>query len=212
LRSGSKPVALLLSLAVACGDGDPERSPAGSVVAAAGGGGGAQGVPECVVPASSQSASEVTFEFTNSGALPLFVLAECRLRYDVAACDDGYRASLPLFGDCSVDCGSPEAQSSGCVACGACVHDGVQVTSAAPLESVWSGNTYAFATTGNGCSCHHARPAAPGHYRLSVAVYGSAIAARRGAALYVVQVPFTLPVPSGRVEIPLAAASPASSP
>lgn len=175
----------------------------------AGGGGatgGTGGMPaECSVPASSAAPYEVMFRFTNTSAMPLFVLGECHVRYDVTSCADGYQQPLSLWGDCTIDCASPEARNGGCIACGACMHQGIEVTPNAPHESSWAGNTFTFDTTNNGCSCHHTTAAPAGKYQISVPVYASDEAAQAGEALYEIKVPFTLPAPGGVVEVPIAA-------
>jgi hypothetical protein len=212
VRSSAVIAVLLVSRAVACGGGDPAFSSGDGAGAGDNAALDDPKLPECAAVATSDGPHAVTFVFTNQGERPLFVLSQCRLRYDLAACSDGFQTLLPLASDCSVDCASAAAEGSGCVACGACVYDGVEVTAAAPLESEWSGETFAFTTTANDCKCHQARAAPPGDYRLSVAVYGSAKDAQRGKALYVVRMPFTLPAWGARVEIPLDARSLAPAP
>ncbi len=175
----------------------------GSGGSGATGGGGTGGMPnECSAPGGA-GPHETTFRFTNSSPTPLFVLGQCHVQFDVKSCADGYQAPLSLYADCSLDCSSPEARGGGCIACGACMYQGIEVSPSAPYDSQWTGKTFEFATTNNGCSCHVPSAAAPGKYVVSVPVYGSDEDAQQGVALYTVEVPFTLPAPGGVVEIPL---------
>jgi hypothetical protein len=189
------------------GSGGSSGSGGSAGVGATGGGGagGTGGMPsECSAP-GGPGPHEVTFRFTNSSATPLFVLGECHVRYDVTSCADGYQTPLSMWADCTIDCSSPEARGGGCIACGACMYQGIEVTPGAPYDSQWSGNTFDFATTNNGCSCHDPSAAPAGKYRISVPVYGSDDAAQQGSPLYTIEVPFTLPAPGGVVEVPIAA-------
>jgi hypothetical protein len=167
---------------------------------------------ECAVPADGPGPWEVTFRFTNTSATPLYVLGECHVRYEVTSCADGYQDPLAMWADCTIDCSSPGAGAGGCIACGACMYQGIEVTPGAPHESPWSGNTYDFATTSSGCSCYNASSAPAGKYKISVPVYASDADAQQGTVLYTIEIPFTLPAPGGVVEVPLAAQADPDSP
>ncbi len=178
------------------GSGASSGSGGGSV-------GGSGGMPaECAVPSSAPGPYAVKFRFTNSSPSPLYVLGECHLRYEVKSCADDYQKPLSLWGDCTIDCMSPDARNGGCIACGACMYQGLEVTNGAPVESEWSGNTFQFSQTPSGCSCHDKIVAPAGKYRIEVPVYASD--EQNGSPIYTVPLGFELPAPNGVVEVPLA--------
>lgn len=191
----------------ACGgstDGDPPVDGvggAGGTGGTAGSGGGGGTPSECEVASSGPGPHEVSFRFTNASAKPLFVLDECHTRYSITSCADGYQEPLAIWADCMQDC--KLAGPGGCIACGACMWQGTEVTPSAPHQSTWSGKTFSFSQTGSGCQCYDAFAAPAGRYRIKVPVYASDEGAQNGDLLYEVEVPFTLPAPGGLVEVPL---------
>ncbi len=106
-----------------------------------------------------------------------------------------------MWGDCTVDCAEA---GGGCIACGACMVEPLEVTNGAPAEVAWPGHTYTFDHTASGCSCHVRTPAAAGKYRATIRVYASEEAVTSGELLRVVEHDFELPAPGGVVTVPLA--------
>ena len=156
---------------------------------------------ECEVLVSGSGPYAVTFRFTNDSPQPLFVLGECHTRYTVTSCAGGYQDPLALWADCTQDC--KLADPGGCIACGACMWQGIEVTPSAPHQTEWSGKTFTFSETTSGCQCYNAFAAPAGRYRITVPVYGSDEGAQHGDVLHEVEVPFTLPAPGGVVHVPL---------
>ena len=192
-------VSLLCLVVAACGgstDADGEGT------GGAGGAGGSGGVPsECEVLVSGPGPYAVAFRFTNPSPKPLFVLGECHTRFSVTSCADGHQSELALWADCTQDCKLDDG--AGCIACGACMYQGIEVTPGAPHQAEWSGKTFTFSQSNSGCQCHNAFSAPAGRYRISVPVYGTDAGAQNGEVLYEVEVPFELPAPGGVVDVPL---------
>jgi hypothetical protein len=168
-----------------------------------GGGGAGGGLPaECSAPSNGPGPYAVTFQFTNpdpNGA-PVYLRRECDLQFDVTACADGYSAPVGRSGSCSVDCADP---SGGCIACGACMVDGVGVLGDAPSQASWDGSTYTFGQNAEGCPCHTAHAAPAQKYRLRVPVFATQDAAVTNQVGWTVTTDFTLPAPNGVVVVDL---------
>jgi hypothetical protein len=218
-------MALAAGLALGCGgstDGDGGGGSSGSgggagsggsggsgALAGAGGAlGGSGGMPqECAGPVTEPGPYPVTFRFTNVGSEPLYLLEQCRLQFDLLSCADGYQTPLNLWADCTMNCA--ESNDYGCIACGACMQQAHDVTSAFPVDGNWHGQTYTFAQTKDGCQCHIPQTPPPGKYMIRVPVYTSKQAAENWQPpAYSVEVSFMLPAPSGMVEVPLIAKEP----
>jgi hypothetical protein len=155
---------------------------------------------QCAVPTQQTGPYAVKFQFTVGGHSVLFLKEQCTLGYTVTACADGYLAPLTLSGACTADCSQPDV---GCVECGACMDDALQVTSEAPGEATWDGQNYTFQPMSGGCECHVGTPVPAAKYRLSVPVYGTHDDAIAGTNAQTVTVDFTLPAPNGVVVVPL---------
>ncbi len=190
------------------GGGPGGSGGAGALGGSSGSGGvggvaGTGGMPEqCQVPVTEPGPYPVTFRFTNVTETPLYVRQDCQTRYDILSCADGYQSSLSIWADCTIDCA--QAQQGGCIACGACMVQALEVTSAFPVDASWHGNSYTFQQTSEGCQCYVEHPALPGKYKIRMPVYGSKEAAESfSAPLYEVEVDFALPAPTGMVEVPV---------
>ncbi len=171
---------------------------------ATGGAGGSGGVPNaCSVPSAGPGPYKTTFHFTNDSPEKLFLRGYCQLEMTVSSCAGNYADDLALSGDCTVDCNTDP--TGGCIACGACPILGQEVTPTTPYDRDWSGLTYTFSQTSEGCPCHVGTPAAAAKYRVTVPVYASEAEAQNGTPLREVSIDFTLPAPGGVVEVPLAA-------
>ncbi len=193
------------------GSGGSTGGTAGTTGGTGGSVGGSAGTggmpPACQVPSPGPGPYAVKFRFTNSSFKPFYVREDCRLQYTVSSCADGYAGSLVRNGDCTVDC--KEADTGGCIACGACAQSAKQVTSGAPLDGDWAGYEYTFEQTKQGCDCHNKHVAPAGKYRLKVNVYASEQDAQIGNVSHPVEVDFTLPAPGGIVEVPIQPCTPA---
>lgn len=158
-------------------------------------------VPEaCAVASPDPAPYAVTFRVTNPSGVPAFVRQECHVRFDVMACADGYSAPLGLYGDCTLDCNQP---GPGCIACGACMMEGRAVTPDQPVDASWSGQSYTFGMTPDGCQCSTAHPMPAAKYRVRLPVYASKQDAEADQLGWEVSVDFQLPAPGGIVEIPI---------
>jgi len=211
---------LALLLSVACGgktdDNDASGGTGGAGATGGGGGsgnvggggtgnvggGGMGGMPnECAVPTTEPGPYPTKIRFVNPIGQPLWVREDCQLNWDLYSCADGYAQELPHSADCSVDCSD---SGMGCIACGACMMQGLEVTNTQPLEREWSGYTYTFAQK-NGCSCHNQITTLPGKYAIRVPVFASKDDAESFNAGYDAWVYFDLPAKNGVVEVNLAA-------
>jgi hypothetical protein len=118
----------------------------------------------------------------------------------VSSCADGYTSSLALHADCTTDCASPE---TGCIACGACFEDGIAVPAHGIYDDAWSGLSFTFGTTPDGCSCHIGHDVAAGRYRISVVVYATQEAAQMSLATFATSTDFELATNGGIIEVEL---------
>ncbi len=157
---------------------------------------------ECAVKTNEIAPFEVSFQLTNNSSSTIYVRQECVLSYAVSACIDGYKPSLAIWPDCTVDC---EEDPGGCIDCGACPLSGQAITPGSHLNTDWMGKTYTFQSTSMGCQCHNMKYAPAGKYRVSVPVYVTEQQAMSsGPPSYDVDVDFDLPAPGGVVEVVLA--------
>lgn len=163
--------------------------------------GGSGGMPnECSVPTSEPGPYPVKFVFTNPTGQKIFVREDCQLNWSLYSCADGYSSELAHSADCTMDCSEP---SNGCIACGACMMNALEVSPTSPVQTDFSGFTYTFGQSGAGCQCHNQLVALPGKYSIKVPVYLSEQEAMSGQMAWEAWVDFTLPAPSGVVEVPL---------
>ncbi|MCC6553750.1 MAG: hypothetical protein IT372_12120 [Polyangiaceae bacterium] len=188
-----------LVMVAACG-GSVTQGGGGGGTTGGGGEGGAV-PPQCAVEAPEPGPHAVTFQFENSGALPVFLQEDCRLRYEVTSCADGYAAPVSRYGDCTVECS--DGPVGGCIACGACPFGAVPVDAGGNTTDSWAGLYYDFGTNADGCACHTEHTAPAGRYRVVVPVYASEAAAMEGTPSYEASVDFELPAPDGVVRVPI---------
>ena len=176
----------------------------GSTDGGTGGSGGEGGtggsIPDpCAVQTSAPGPYEVTFTFVNSSPMTVYLLEECRLRYDVKACSDGYTGTLPIDLGCSMDCSDPNAS---CVACEACLPQFVAV-GPGMQTSVWYGHTYTFGTLPQGCQCHIPSDVPASKYRIDVPVYDQLGDPSVAQPAYHASEEFELPSTDGQVRVDL---------
>ena len=179
---------------------------AGSGGAAAGSGGaaaGSGGADGCHLPIATVGPYPVTFRLRNTTGGPLVLWQDCQVDHSITSCESGFAAALSTSGACTIECSDP---SMGCIACGACPSQGLTLAPGEAKEVAWSGNTYTFSTK-NGCGCHDTHVAPAAHYRITVPVYpetpSSGPFGPKPEPVGVVTQEFTLPAPSGLVEVPL---------
>jgi hypothetical protein len=213
-------VALVLTAACGGKTDDPNNNSGGSggngatgATGATGGGGsggasggsggatgGSGGMPvECSVPITEPGPYPTKLRFVNPGSIPLFVREDCQLRWELYSCADGYSKAVPHEADCMSSCAEA---GMGCIACGACMMQAIEVTTASPLETDWSGSTFDFAQK-NGCSCYNKSNAVPGKYGVRVPVFTSKEDAESFNAGYDAWGYFDLPAKNGVVEVTL---------
>ena len=111
----------------------------------------------------------MTFRFENQGATPVYLLEQCSLAFQVAACADGYQQSLALQGTCTINC-EDASDGGGCIACGECMSQTLEVLPGQAKDVSWSGLQYTFDHY-QGCQCHYEHVAPAGLYRVSVPVW-----------------------------------------
>jgi hypothetical protein len=165
--------------------------------------GGTGGLPaECSVPVTEPGPYPLKIRFVNPINEPRYIRQECQINWELFACADGYSQPLPHSAFCMTDCTN---SSGGCIACGACMLDGVEVTPDKPVETDWNGQTYTFGNTAEGCQCYTASAAPPAKYAIDVPVYMTQDDAMSSKVAYVVRHEFALPSPTGIVDVPLVA-------
>ena len=156
---------------------------------------------ECAVETSEQGPYAVTFRFTTTGDVPVYLREDCVVNYTVTSCGDGYQEGLALTGQCTVDC----SEDNQCIDCGACLLQALTVSAGAAVEHPWAGKTYTFEENNVGCTCHEEHVAPAGKYRITVPVFASeADAVDNNSPAGQVSVDFVLPAPGGVVEVPVA--------
>lgn len=166
------------------------------------GGGGSGGMPqECSVPTTEPGPYPTKIRFVNPIGPSLWIREDCQLNWDLYSCADGYQTEVPHNADCMTDCSET---GMGCIACGACMMQAVEVTNAQPVETEWSGYTYQYGEK-NGCQCYTKQSPLPGKYAIRVPVFGSKDDAESYNAGYDAWGYFELPAKNGVVEITLAA-------
>lgn len=154
---------------------------------------------ECAVEPGYPGPYQVDFQFVNQGEIPLFLLEECYVRYEITSCANDYQGALAIRGDCTVDCSDA---SLGCIACSACQSLMVRVDSSSTASSSWLGHTYTFSTNAHGCPCHDKFEAPAGKYRIEVPVYSTS-EPYVSQPIDVVVVDFTLPALGNVVTVDL---------
>jgi len=142
---------------------------------------------------SNVQATPVTFIF--SANAPVYLRQVCALDFGLYGCD----ATTPLKfqAACVSDCNS----GGGCLACGACALQAVKVAPGAPAQSFWTGETYTFGTSPNGCVCATGQPAGSGEYTIATTVYTSEADAMSGTNGIEVRQTFTYPPANGTVNV-----------
>ena len=188
------------------GAGAPGGS-SGSGGATGGGGGiggasgGTGGMPnECSVTTTEPGPYPTKIRFVNPGGNPLWIREDCQLNWDLYSCADGYTTEVPHVADCMTACS--ETGTGGCIACGACMLQAHQVTTASPVETEWSGHTFTFGQK-NGCQCYDQSNALPGKYAIKIQVFASKDDAESFKAGYEAWAYFDLPAKNGVVEVSL---------
>jgi hypothetical protein len=171
----------------------------GGFVPSGGSGGGPNG---CSVLTSILGPYPVTFRFTNPITEPLYIRQDCMITWSLYGCTDDFKTELAHRADCMSDC-SEDYPGGGCVACGACMMQGLEVTNVAPVTDDWNGMTYTFGKTASGCSCYNPAMATAGKYLVRVPVYKTKEDAEFGNVAYQSEVYFDLPAPNGVVEVPV---------
>ncbi len=168
---------------------------------ASGGSSGSGGMPpECSVPSNGPGPYAVTIRFINPTAEPLFVRQDCALNWSLYSCADGYTSEIDHVADCMGSCSDP---SGGCIACGACMMMGHEVTNSQPYEVDWSGNTFTFGQNSNGCQCYDAHAAPAGKYSILIPVFYSDQDAQNDQKAFDAYGWLDLPAPGGIVEVVL---------
>lgn len=163
-------------------------------------GGGSGGMPnECAVDTTEPGPYPTTIRFVNPTGVPVWIREDCQLNWDLYSCADGYQSELPHAADCTAPCSD---SGMGCIACGACMMQGLEVTNAAPVETKFSGYTYTFAQK-NGCQCYNKAVAMPGKYAIRVPVFASKDDAESFTAGMDVWAYFELPAKTGVVDVVL---------
>ncbi|MCC6901725.1 MAG: hypothetical protein IT377_22330 [Polyangiaceae bacterium] len=162
--------------------------------------GGSGGMPvECSVPTTEPGPFPTKIRFVNPGPTPLFIREDCQLNWDLYSCADGYTTEVPHVASCMSSCAEP---NNGCIACGACMLEAHEVTSAAPVETEWSGHSYSFSQK-NSCQCYNEHNVLPGKYAIKIQVFTSKDDVTSYAAGYEAWAYFELPAKNGVVEVSL---------
>lgn len=154
---------------------------------------------ECAVATSDPAPYEVFFQFTVTSGLTLYLRSDCYTNFEITSCADSYDAPIGIHADCTVDC----SQMNECIECGACLETAIAVSSAAPKEEKWAGDTYTFGQNAVQCTCHYASVAPAGKYRITVPVFNSEQDAIDNTNGVPHTYDFQLPAPNGVVVIPI---------
>ena len=156
--------------------------------------------PECAIVTNLPAPHAVQIDFTNTTPNAYFLREDCYLNFSIQSCADGYTEALSLSGACTTDCSESNA---GCIDCGACPELGVAVAPGDTIEGAWSGLTFTFEQTSNGCSCHEEHHAPAGKYRVKVPVFASEEDALMNKVAFEVVQDFELPAPEGTLLVQL---------
>lgn len=146
-------------------------SAGGSSTGGSGMGGAGGAVDACAVAAPGQGPWQTDFRFVNSSGKPVYLYQGCSLQFDIRACSEGYASAVPISGDCTSEC-SEVAGGGGCMVCGACQQEVIELKPGQSQELSWAGYRYTFGTV-DGCPCHDTHVAPAGVYRVSVSVWNA---------------------------------------
>lgn len=134
--------------------------------------GGSGGVVDaCSVAAPGSGPWQTDFHFVNNSGKPVFLYEGCSLQFDINACSEGYTSSVPISADCTSDC-NDVADGGGCMVCGACQSQVVELKPGQAYDLSWAGYRYTFDTV-EGCPCHFQHVAQAGLYRVNVSVWNA---------------------------------------
>ncbi len=150
------------------GSGGASAGAAGSSAGSGGASAGSGGSDACAVPGTGAGPYDISFMLTNPSQKSIWLWQDCQLSAEISGCPD-YAAPIALSGSCTSDC----EDYQGCLACGACMSQPLEIPPGGSKPFAWAGYTYTFDTV-QGCACHHTKIAPAGKYRLSVSVWDTA--------------------------------------
>jgi len=153
------------------GSGVGGSATGGSSTGGSGVGGAGGVVDECAVQAPGAGPWQTDIRFLNSSKKPVFLYQGCSIQFDIKACSEGYASALPISGDCTSDC-KDVAGGGGCMVCGACMSEVIELKPGQSHDISWTGFRYTFDTV-EGCPCHYQHVAAAGLYRVNVSVWNA---------------------------------------
>jgi len=176
--------AAVFALAVSCGGTVSESGDQANAGGSAGTGGtagtaGTAGVAgtggtvdPCAVPAVGTGPWQTVFLFRNSSSKSSYLYENCEIQMEVTACASGYATPIARSGACSSEC-SDVADGGGCMVCGQCMVEYVEVKPGETHAVTWAGYRYTFDQV-QGCPCHVTHISESGRHRVSVPVWSSA--------------------------------------
>jgi hypothetical protein len=162
----------------------------------AGGSGGLAGAP----PVCGVDTDSVALRFWNNSSETLYLHRSCMLEFQVQRCEGDGCVAQNIETFCSMPCGTGD---DGCIVCGACLDEALPLAAGESVEYTWQGCTYTSQSEPTGCACHVAHVAPAGTYRATVQVYASPEQVALRQPLHESGVWFSMPEPSGLVDIPL---------
>lgn len=138
---------------------------------AAGTAGAGGAVDPCAVPATGSGPWATSIVFVNNGSKPVFLSQQCELMFDVKSCRSGYQESVAMTAFCSSPC-SEVADGGGCIVCGPCMSEAIELKPGESKEVPWVGYRYTFGMV-QSCNCHDQHVADSGLYRVTVPVWNA---------------------------------------